>query len=382
MVDLSGYTQKEIEKSMLEQVDPNLDTREGSMIQTAIGPAAWALEGSYLTLGQIQDNSNPVTAVGEALDLIVVTRGISRNPARAAVRQGTFDTEIPEGSKFKTINGADSLIFTSGNLVSSDDVSYAYELTCDTPGTAGNSYTGAILPITAITGLTSASIGTIITAGTDEETDDALRARYWASFGVQAFGGNIAAYRQAILAISGVGAVQVYPAWKGGGTVLCSILGSDLKPALPAIVEEVQEIICPSEDGGLTPSPNGYGMAPIGAAATITTATELTLDITCDIQFESSVQNGVETYREEIEQHISDYLHEVCETWGNPLKSFTVSYQVMVYIARIIYAVLQIPEIVNMTNVMINGSGNDLVLTETAELQQVPVLGTVVINGE
>lgn len=54
----------------------------------------------------------------------------------------------------------------------------------------------------------------------------------------------------------------------------------------------------------------------------------------------------------------------------------------MVYIARIIYAVLQIPEIVNMTNVMINGSGNDLVLTETAELQQVPVLGTVVINGE
>ena len=29
MVDLSGYTQKEIEKSMLEQVDPNLDTREG-----------------------------------------------------------------------------------------------------------------------------------------------------------------------------------------------------------------------------------------------------------------------------------------------------------------------------------------------------------------
>ena len=46
MVDLSGYTQKKIEKSMLEQVDPNLDTREGSMIQTAIGPAAWALGGS------------------------------------------------------------------------------------------------------------------------------------------------------------------------------------------------------------------------------------------------------------------------------------------------------------------------------------------------
>lgn len=382
MVDLSGYTQKEIEKSMLEQVDPTLDTREGSMIQTALGPVAWSLEGTYMTLGQIQDNSNPVTAVGEALDLIVVTRGISRNPARAAVRQGTFNISIPAGSTFKTINGADSLIFTSGNLVSEEAGNYIYELTCNTPGTGGNSYTGPILPVSAIAGLTSASIGTIITAGTDEETDDALRARYFASFGAQAFGGNIAAYRQAILAINGVGAVQVYPAWKGGGTVLCSILGTDLKSALPAIVKEVQEIICPSEDGGNTPSPKGYGMAPIGAAATITTATELTLNITCNIQFEITVQNGVETYQAAIEQHIEDYLHEVCETWGNPLKSYTVSYPVMVYIARIIYAVLQIPQVVNMTNVLVNGSSEDLILTETAELQQVPVLGTVVINGE
>ncbi len=381
MLDLSGYTQKEIEKAMLGQVDPNLDTREGSIIQTAIGPIAWYLEGTYMTLNQIQENSNPVTAVGEALDLIVVTRGITRNAARAAVRQGTFNVEIPAGSTFKTINGADSLIFVSGDLIS-HDTDYIYELTCETPGVGGNSYTGPVLPVSAIAGLTSASIGTIITAGTDEETDEALRARYFASFGAQAFGGNIAAYRQAILAINGVGAVQVYPAWKGGGTVLCSILGADLKPALPAVVSEVQEIICPSEDGGNTPSPDGYGMAPIGAAVTITTATELTLNITCNIQFEGSVQDGVATYQTEIEEKISEYLHEVCGTWGEPLKTYTVSYPVMVYVARIIYAVLQISSVVNMTNVLINGSPNDLELTETAELQQIPVLGTVVINGE
>lgn len=381
MLDLSGYTQKEIEKAMLGQVDPNLDTREGSIIQTAIGPVAWYLEGTYMILNQIQENSNPVTAVGEALDLIVVTRGITRNAARAAVRQGTFNVEIPAGSTFKTINGADSLIFVSGNLIS-HDADYIYELTCETPGVGGNSYTGPVLPVSAIAGLTSASIGTIITAGTDEETDEALRARYFASFGAQAFGGNITAYRQAILAINGVGAVQVYPAWKGGGTVLCSILGADLKPALPAVVNEVQEIICPSEDGGNTPSPDGYGMAPIGAAVTITTATELTLNITCNIQFEGSVQDGVATYQTEIEEKIAEYLHEVCGTWGEPLKTYTVNYPVMVYVARIIYAVLQISSVVNMTNVLINGSPNDLELTETAELQQIPVLGTVVINDE
>mgnify|MGYP002799102633 FL=1 len=384
MIDFSGYTRKAIQEDMLGQVPDDLDKRQGSMIQTAIGPVAWYLEGTYMILDQIQTNSNPQTAVGEALDLITITRGISRNAARAAVRKGTFNVPIPSGSQFKTINGAASLIFISGDAVTneSSEGNYVYLLTCATPGSAGNSYTGAILPITVISGLTSASIGAIETAGTDEETDESLRSRYFASFDVASFGGNISAYRNTIVAIDGVGAVQVYPTWNGGGTVLCSILGSDFKPAIPATIQEVQNIICPSEDGGSTPSPNGYGMAPIGAAVTITTGTELTLDITCDIQFQSGIQNGPEVYQEQIKEHIQDYINEVMADWGAPLKSQKIEYSVVIYISRIIYSILQIAEIVNVSNVQINGSGNDVVLTETSALQQVPVLGTVVINGE
>lgn len=382
MIDFSGYTKAQIERDMLDQVDPALDTRQGSMIQTALGPVAWYLEGLYMVLSQIQQNSNPSTAVGEALELLTAARNVNRAQARAAVRRGTFNVEIPAGSQFKTINGADSLVFTSGNLISSSDGSYDYQLTCNTPGSAGNSYTGALLPVTAIAGLTSATIGAVITAGTDEETDDSLRNRYFLSFDTPAFGGNISAYRQTILAMDGVGAVQVYPAWNGGGTVLCSILGDDLKPALPATVQEVQNYICPPEDDGSAPSPNGYGMAPIGAAVTITTGTELTLDITCDIEFAESVQNGVETYQQEIEQKIQEYIDQVNSDWGNPLISQSVSYPLTVYISRITYAILQISAIVNVANVKINGSAADIHLTETAQLQQVAVLGEVVINGE
>lgn len=382
MIDFDGYTKEYIEDQMLDQVPNDLDKREGSIIQTALGPVAWYLEGLYMQLNQVQQNAFPSTAVGESLDLVVENRGLVRNAATAAVRQGTFNVAIPEGSKFKTINGADSLVFTSGKQISASTGSYVYELTCDTPGSAGNSYTGQILPITAISGLTSAYIGEIISVGTDEETDDALRARYYASFDAASFGGNIAAYRNTILAISGVGAVQVYPTWQGGGTVLCSILGTDLKPALPALVQQVQNIICPPEDEGSSPSPNGYGMAPIGAAVTITTGTELTLNITCNIEFASNVQNGVEAYQAEIEEKIQNYLDSVNATWGNPLTGQTVEYPVEVYVSRIIYAILEVQAVVNVTNLLINGSPNDLVLTETAQLQQVAVLGTVVINGE
>ena len=128
MIDLSGYTKDEIQKAMLGQVPDNLDKREGGIIQTAIGPVAWYLEGLYMLLNQIQENAFPSTAVGNSLDLVVQTRGLIRNPAISSVRQGTFDAEIPEGSKFKTVNGAGSLVFTSGRRISEDEGNYVYEL--------------------------------------------------------------------------------------------------------------------------------------------------------------------------------------------------------------------------------------------------------------
>lgn len=381
MLDFSGYTRKKIQADMLAKIPNTIDKREGSIIQTAIGPVAWFLEGVFMTLDQLQQNANATTAVGASLDEIAKSRGITRKAAKPAVRQGVFNLAIPSGSQFKTINGVNSLIFTSGAQISVSDGSYVYELTCNTAGEAGNNYTGALLPITAINGLTSANIGVIVTPGTDEETDDALRTRYFATFAIEATGGNIAAYRTAILAINGVGAVQVYPAWNGGGTVLCSILGSDYTPALPALVESVQEAICPLGSDGL-PSSDGFGMANIGAAVTITTATPVTLDIVCDIEFVSSVTNGVETYQSQIEETIQNYITSVNATWGDPVQSYTISYPLTVYRSRIINAILQIEDIVNVTNVTINGTEADFVFTETPQFQQVAELGTVVINGE
>lgn len=381
MIDFSGYTAKSIERAMLSQVPANIDTREGSIMQTAVGPVAWYLEGLYMLLKQMQENAYADTAVGQSLDLIVQERGLRRKMAVSAVRKGTFDAAVASGSRFKTINGADSVVFVTGKLLSSADHSYSYAMTCQTPGTIGNSYVGNLLPVTAVPNLTSAVLGEIITAGTEEETDDALRKRYFETFQVTGFGGNIQSYRNEILGIPGVGAVQVYPVWNGGGTVLCSILDDKLNPALPAMVEQVQNRICPPEDGEITPSINGYGVAPIGAAVTVTTAAPLVLDISCDIVFVSGISDGVQNYRHEIRQKIQEYLDSVKESWGKPLKGYKIDYSVTVYISRVIYSVLTIPQVDNVTHVRINGSEEDISLTETAKLQQIPVLGEVAVNG-
>lgn len=382
MIDFSRYTREAIQKEMLDQVDPSIDTREGSMVQTSLGPTAWYLEGTYMALDQIQKNAYPATAVGASLDMIVQTRGLTRKQATAAVRKGTFNTAVPSGAEFKTINGADSQIFVVGEKISGSGTEYVYAMQCKDTGISGNNYSGNLLPITPVENLTSAVLGDIIMAGTEEETDEALRSRFYETFDVAAFGGNISSYKNEILSIEGVGAVQVYPAWKGGGTVLCSILGDDLRPALPATVQKVQNIICPPEDGSSVPSADGYGIAPIGAAVTITTGTALTLNITCNIDFVETMPNGVETYKNQIRQKIQEYLDTLCKAWGDAIKSHQITYAVTVYASRIIYSILTIQDVVNVSNVKINGVSGDLKLTETSALQQVPVLGTVVINGE
>lgn len=58
-----------------------------------------------------------------------------------------------------------------------------------------------------------------------------------------------------------------------------------------------------------------------------------------------------------------------------------MEYAVSIYVSRIVYAILTIEQVVNVTDVTVNGSREDLHLIETADLQQVPVLGEVVING-
>lgn len=379
MIDFSEYTREFIQDEMLDQVDEDIDTREGSMVQTAIGPGAWFLEGSYMTLAQMQDNSYSQTAVGEYLDMITEGRGIVRKLATAAVRQGTFDAPIPSGSVFQTLNGVSSVNFVSGDLISHTGSTYVYKLTCQEAGIIGNSYTGPILPVTAINNLTQASIGTIITVGTEEETDDALRARYNASFAVASFGGNISSYRNEILKVNGVGAVQVYPAYNGGGTVLCSIVDPDYEPAQQALIDTVQNLICPPEDNGNSPSTNGYGMAPIGAAVTITTATALTIDVTMTVTMETGISFGP-TYQTAIEEAINDYLKSAASTWGAALVSNKVEYNVIVYVSRIIAAVLAVEGIANVTDLTVNSGTSDLVLTETSSTQQVPILGTVTVN--
>jgi len=381
LIDFSNKTYANILASQLKRVPDTIDKREGSMIQTALGPESWHLEGLYLDLDSVQRNAYAETAGGNWLNMLVAERGIERKAATKAVKKGYFNIDVPIGSRFSALTGSGYLTYKVTDAIDHSDNGYSYRLECESPGEIGNSYSGQLVAIDYVTGLTSAQLTELLSAGTEEEGDSSLRERYLATFDVATFGGNIASYRNAILAIDGVGAVQIYPAWQGGGTVLCSILDGNYKPAGDTLITKVQNAICPLEVEDLEPSPNGYGMAPIGAAVTIGTGKELKLDFSLTVQFLSSIQNGETAYKNQIMEKIEEYLESVRQSWGTVLKSQKLEYAVIVYVSRVIYAILTIPEVVNVTDVTINGIVSDVVCVETSTEQQVPVLGAVTING-
>ena len=370
MIDFTAKTYRNILQSQLDRVPNSLDKREGSMIQTALGAGAYSLEEFYLELDKVQRGAYLQTAVGKDLDYLAVLANVQRYPASPAVRLGVFNIDIPIGSRFSTIDGADSVNFIATERTGEGQ----YQMTCETPGVTGNQYTGPILPITYIQGLTSAELTDILIAGDDIEDDSSLRQRAIDALNEQPFGGNVADYKRVVLAIDGVGSLQVYPTWNGGGTVKLSILGADWMPASSQLVETVQNTVDPPPDQGL-----GYGAAPIGAAVTVTAPETVPVDISAHLalgpgrtasQLSAPVREAVEAY-----------LLSIRQAWAQPDASGLTHYSSWVYAARVIAAMLTVPGVANVTGLTINGSPEDLQLTESGLLQQVPVLGAVTVHA-
>lgn len=371
MIDFSGKTYRALLELMLARVPNSLDKREGSMIQTALGAGAYSLEEFYLDLDKVQRGGAIQTAVGEDLDNWSVIANVERYPASPAVRLGIFEPDIvPIGARFSTVDGGDSVNFVVTSKVGPGQ----YQLTCETPGVIGSSYTGPILPITTIQGLTLAELTDILVPGDDVETDEALRERLISALRERPFGGNVADYKRVVRAIDGVGDLQVYPTWDGGGTVKLSIIGADWMPASVQLVETVQTTVDPPPNQGL-----GYGTAPIGAKVTVVAPETVAVNVSAVLTLRAGYT--VEQMQALVEEAVGGYLLDIRRDWATPDADRLTNYTCWVYLARVISAILSVPGVLNATSVMLNGGANDLQLVETGLTQQVPILGEVSLSA-
>lgn len=369
-------SQEQILTDMLAEITNSLDKREGSLIRTSLAPIAWYLNKVYNDLSYIEKQGFITTAEGEYLELLAVNRGITRMPATYSVRRGIFNIELPIGTSFTALNGTNNLHYTITEFIEKKAGEYHYKLTCEESGMIGNNYMGNLQSDTYVDGLNKAELTDIIVAGEDTETDSSLRQRYIDTLNEKGFGGNIASYIDYFNKRAGIGAIEIFPFWQGGGTTLISVINSNYTIPDALFIKELQNEICPPEADSASPSANGYGLAPIGALVTITTPTELVIDIECKLLKDNvdiiSLENSIKA-------KIEQYLLSLRKTFGTITKQFSVGYEINILYAHIYSDIFNLEEVLNLIELKINGKSEDIKIQNTAEKQFIPIVGELTI---
>lgn len=349
-----AMTYESILQRMLDRIPRDMDKREGSIIWDAHSPAALEFELAYIMMDYALQQAFADTQEREYLIRKAKERGITPDPATAALMKGIF---VPEGADVAGKRfSCGRLNYTAVEPIAGEGG--AWSLRCDTTGTAGNQNFGALIPIDYIDGLQSAQLTEILIPGEDEQDTESLREEYFASFTDIDYGGNIAGYLKMALDIPGVGAAKVTPAWNGGGTVEITILDAGFNVATPALIAQAQQIIDPKQDG------RGDGLAFIDHIVTVDTASETVVNVATRVSFESGYSWA--TMQQAVSGAIGAYFTELRKTWAN-------QDAIVVRVSQIESRILALDGVVDVTATKLNGTAANLTLDQRA----VPALGTV-----
>ncbi|WP_018750214.1 baseplate J/gp47 family protein [Paenibacillus sanguinis] len=354
-------TYEAILSRMLSRVPGTIDKREGSIIYDALAPAAAELAQMYIELDINFGLSFADTASGDYLSRRTAEFGVDRQQATKARRRGRFygaqdaPIDIPPGSRFSL----NDLNYTAISRITVGE----WVLECETPGTEGNQQYGALLPIDYVPDLVHAELADVIIPGEDQETDEALRLRYYEIINEPAFGGNVADYEQTLNKMEGVGATKVFPVWNGGGTVKCTVITSDWDQPSEAFLAELQTAIDPAMNQG-----KGYGTAPIGHIVTVTGAAGVAIDVATTITLAAGTTPG--QVQAPIEEAMTAYLLGLRQGWAH-------AEQIIVRVALIEAAILQVPGVIDVTETRLNGAAGNLTLAA----DEIPQMGTVTVHA-
>ena len=328
---------------------PNLDNREGSIIFNAIASAAMELAMAYNEIDNALNESFVNTASREYMLIGCKQMGmdISIFEATYGIHKGEFDVEVPIGSRWN----CDLYNYEVTEYLGKSGDYYTYKMVCDTLGTAPNNQTGELIAITDNpNGLTYAMLTECLVEGENETTDDDIRKAYDDYVNGNATDGNVDQYKQWCNEYDGIGNSKIFPLWNGANTVKVSILSASNRAASKTLINEFQEYLDPNTSG------MGDGVAPIGAFVTVTTATELPINVSANVKMKSGYtetsQIGVA-----LTKYFSDIAYE---------KS-------MIAYMNIGAVILSVEGVDSISNLKVNDATADIILAD----ETIPVLGTV-----
>lgn len=392
--------------SALSRVSAAVDKREGSMVMNGVAPSMAELAQLYIGLDFVFAATYLLTAPREYLIKRASDRNMAPYPASAAVFRAVFNIEVPVGIRFSC---EDLNFVVTGRLEheTDTDVFLNHTVVCETAGTAANGYSGQLIPVEYVNGLTYAQLVELLIPGEDEEETEIFRQRVLDSFRSQAFGGNQADYTEKVLAIPGVGAVKVHPVWNSdiepssfipndqvtawyesvadsldipvaewltaiytaarnrkltvGGTVRLVVMAANNSVPSETLLDEIQTAIDPVQNAG-----EGLGLAPIGHVVNVVGVEPEVVDITLNLTYAAGWDWAAALSY--IEKVIDDYFTELARNWSE-------ADNLIVRISQIESRILSecSSMITDISDTLINGEGKNL----TLGADSIPVRGNV-----
>lgn len=332
-------------QSMLNRVKSDVDKREGSLIYDALGPCAYALTEQEFILENFVDLLLADTAEGEYLDRAVWPH-VFRKEATAAERRMITSGVVELGTRW----GIQDLVY----VVTGIQEDNCYIVTCETAGVIGNQYSGDMSPVSAVTGIQAVLEG-VVTPGTEEEEDEALRERFYQKVRYPVTSGNAYYYRDRAMSVAGVGSAKVFPLDAGPGTVSVYIVNENCKvdEALETVVSEyINE------------------QKPIGASVSVFSPTQISVNVSADVTIDGSAAEG--DIAAEFKDALAEYLARlVKENYSLPVTEVTKPYRVS--LAQVGNLLLNVSGVTDYENLVMNGTSGNVAIGA----KEIPVVGLV-----
>jgi uncharacterized phage protein gp47/JayE len=343
------YTFESIMESMMADMPDGVDTSEGSQIWHSCAKIAVRLEEAYGNLGYVWENILVDTQDLEHLIASGTEAGYPIIEARPATFSARLNIPVEQGTILTHSEEDFNYVVVAMGQEPDEGGMYSALVECEEAGAEPNSIFGEIEPVDYMEEFEAGELTALITAGEDQEDEEAYRQRRLEYVGsIKPFGGNRAYYLREIGNLTGVGGVKVYRRTEGTENIVAVIQSAGYGVPSPGLIASVQEAVDPVGDTG-----EGLGIAPINHSVLIEGVTPLTVDVTASAAYDSGYSFA--ELESQILAAIDGYLLSINEAWQD-------GDQLMVRIAHIEARLLGIEGIIDVSETTLNGIAANLPL--------------------
>lgn len=352
-----------------------VDTRNGSVYMDMAAGHCLRAAFFFANLSELFNMFALDTCYADVLDDKAAEWGMARHPAAPAVFNAVFTGAVPRvGSRFFAED-------SSYYFMVVEDEDGTLRLEAETEGTECNVLSAGtrIVPVDDVENLEDAWLGEMHMPGTDEETDDALRARLREKIAGPAENGTRQHYKTWCESVDGVGRARIEPLFAGENTVRAVLYSSEGLPAGPDVVKAVQDYIDPITQnyrfsdsiGNEYICGDGFGNGVANLGTHFLAVAARAFDITVSFAVILTDGSTLEGCRTSASESITDYFQTLALTSEEESN-------IIIRISVIGAMISKLPEVLDYENLTLNNARTNIIVdsAEVPVLKEVGVIAT------